>query len=485
LSRAARAADDASFAHKFEAYKFEKVTFLKQIAIAPGAALPLDNRAPFHRWRRDRMRLVLLLFAAAMAAHGAPKVIAVNIDSVIHPITVEIVGHAIDEATRENAAAVLLRLNTPGGLLDATREISSRIVASPVPVIAYVTPSGGRAASAGFFLLESAAVAAMAPGTNTGASSPVLLFGQMDPVERSKVENDAAAWLRSIVTKRGHNAELAEQTIRQAKAFTEKEALDDHLIDLIAPDEQRLMDMLEGREVRRFDGQASVLHTKGAAIAAYRLSWRERLMQAIADPNVGFILLVLGALGIFAEFHAPGLIFPGVAGGILTLLGLSSLAMLPINWTGAALLVLSVALFVLEAKFTSHGILGVGAAVAMVLGAVLLINGPPEVRIHLSIAIAVALPFTLITMLLVTFVVRSRAQPSVVGEQTLVNQIAQARTPLAPAGTVFVRGEYWHAVSTAPVEQGGDVRVVGIDGITLRVEPAAPERPGDPKPGAP
>jgi len=426
--------------------------------------------------------LIVLLFVAAMAAQGAPKVVAVNVDSVIHPITVEIVGNAIDEAVRQNAAAVLLRLNTPGGLLDATREITSRIVATPVPVIAYVTPSGGRAASAGFFLLESADVAAMAPGTSTGASSPVLLFGQMDPVERSKVENDAAAWLRSLVTKRGHNAELAEQTIRQAKAFTEKEALDDHLIDLIAPDERRLLDMLDGRETRRFDGQTDVLHTRGAEIVAYRLSLRERLMQAIADPNIGFVLLVLGALGVFAEFQAPGLIFPGVAGCILALLGLSSLAVLPINWTGAALLVLAIALFILEAKFASHGVLGAGAAVAMVLGAVLLINGPPELRIHLSTAIAVALPFALITMLLVTVVVRSRTQRSVVGEQTLVNQIAQARTALAPAGTVFVRGEYWRAVSTMPVEQGGDVRIVGMDGMTLRVEPAGH---GDQKPGVP
>ena len=212
------------------------------------------------------MKLMLTLLLAAFVATAAPKVIAVNVDSVVHPITVEIIGHAIDQASRENAAAVLLRLNTPGGLLDATREINSRIVASRVPVIAYVTPSGGRAASAGFFLLEAADVAAMAPGTNTGASSPVLLGGQMDPVMRSKVENDTSAWLRSLVTKRGRNAKLAEQTVRQAKAFTEKEALDNHLLDLIAPDEQRLLDELDGREIKRFDGRAETLPTRGAEI---------------------------------------------------------------------------------------------------------------------------------------------------------------------------------------------------------------------------
>ena len=416
--------------------------------------------------------LILILVLAAVAVQAAPKVIAVDVDSVIHPITLDIIGHAIDEAGRENAAAVLLRLNTPGGFLDATRQINSRIVASRVPVIAYVTPSGGRAASAGFFLLEAADIAAMAPGTNTGASSPVLMGEQMDPVMRSKIENDTSAWLRSLVTKRGHNAELAEQTIRQAKAFTEKEALDDHLIDLITPDERQLLDTLDGREIRRFDGRTEVLHTQGAEVVGYRASLRERLMQAIADPNTGYVLLVLGALGVYVEFQAPGLIFPGVAGGILAMLGLSSLAVLPINWTGAALLVLAIALFILEAKFASHGILGTGAAVAMVLGAVLLIDGPPELRIRLSTAVAVAAPFALITMLLMTLVVRSRSHRSVVGELALVNQIAQARTALAPAGTVFVRGEYWNAVSSAPVEEGGEVRVVGVDGMTLRVEPA-------------
>src|SRR5882672_7132434 len=248
------------------------------------------------------MRTLLVLLAVlAASVSAAPKVIAVNVGGVVHPVTVEIIGHAIDQAGRENAAAVLLRLNTPGGLLDATREINARIVASRVPVIAYVTPSGGRAASAGFFLLEAADVAAMAPGTNTGASSPVLLGQQMDPVMRSKVENDTSAWLRSLVTKRGRNADLAEQTIRQAKAFTEKEALDNHLLDLIAPDEQRLLAELDGREIKRFDGGTVILYTRGAEIADYRPAPRERLIQAIADPNTGYILLVLGALGLYLE----------------------------------------------------------------------------------------------------------------------------------------------------------------------------------------
>jgi membrane-bound serine protease (ClpP class) len=414
--------------------------------------------------------LPVLLAVLASVAPAAPKVIAVDVGGVVHPVTVEIIGHAIDQAARENAAAVLMRLNTPGGLLDATREITSRIVASRVPVIAYVTPSGGRAASAGFFLLESADVAAMAPGTNTGASSPVLVGQQMDPVMRSKVENDASAWLRSFVTKRGRNAELAETTIRQAKAFTEKEALDNHLLDLIVPDERRLLDELDGREIKRFDGRSEVLHTRGAEITDYRASVRERLVQSIADPNIGYILMVIGALGIYVEFQAPGLIFPGVAGGISLLLGLSSLAVMPINWVGAALLILAAALFILEAKFASHGILGTGATVAMVLGSMLLINGPPELRIRLSTALAVSVPFALITMFLVSLALQARRQKVVTGG-ALAGEIGQARTALAPAGKVFLRGEYWDAVSSAPVEEGGEVRVVAIDGMKLRVEP--------------
>jgi membrane-bound serine protease (ClpP class) len=346
-------------------------------------------------------------------------------------------------------------------------------VASRVPVIAYVTPSGGRAASAGFFLLEAADVAVMAPGTNTGASSPVLEGQTMDPVMRSKVENDASAWLRSIEIKRGRNADLAEKTIREAKAFTEREALDNHLIDLIEPDEARLIADLDGREITRFDGSKITMHTRDADVVAYKLSARERIIATVADPNVAFIMLVLGALGIYVEFSSPGLIFPGVAGGILALLGLSGLAVLPINWIGAALLLLGVSLFVLEAKFTSHGVLGGGGTIAMILGALLLINGPPELRIHLSTALSVTIPFALITMFLVSLAIKARRNKSIMNGAGLVDEIGEARTPLTPSGKVFVHGEYWDAISSSPVESGDAVRVTAVEGMKLRVHPAA------------
>jgi membrane-bound serine protease (ClpP class) len=413
----------------------------------------------------------LTVLAANALLAVTPKVIAVDIDGVIHPITVAILTHALDQAASQDAAAVLLRLNTPGGLLEATRQMNEKIVASRVPVIAYVTPSGGRAASAGFFILQASDIAAMAPGTNTGASSPVALTGQMDETMRHKVENDAAAWLRSTVEKRGHNAVLAETTIREAKAFTEKESLDQHLIDVIAPTEQKLLEALDGREITRFDGRKEVLHLKGAEVVAYQPTLRERVIGAIADPNVGFILLVLGALGIYVEFNSPGIIIAGVGGGILLLLGLSSLAVLPLNWTGVALLLLGAALFILEAHFTSHGVLGSGGTVAMVLGALMLIDGPPEVRIHLVTALAVSIPFAVITMFLLTLALKARRNKALMGGEGMIDEIGQARTALAPAGKVFVHGEYWDAESTAPVEAGGEVRVVAVNGIKLRVEP--------------
>jgi membrane-bound serine protease (ClpP class) len=416
--------------------------------------------------------LLAVCFAAAPAfAAAPPRVIAVDVNGIIAPVTVEIVSHAIDQAAAENDAAVLLRLNTPGGLLDSSREITEKIVASRIPVVAYVTPSGGRAASAGFFLLSCADVAAMAPGTNTGASSPVLLNGDLGETERKKIENDASAWLRSIEAKRGHNADLAETTIREAKAFSEKEALDDRLIDLISPDQHQLFSTLDGRSIKRFDGRMEILHTAGAEIVDYQPSARERIISAVSDPNVGFILLAIGALGVYVEFSSPGLILPGVAGGILFLLGLSSLSVLPINWIGAALLLLGAVLLLLEVKFASHGVLGVGGAVSIVLGALLLVNGPPEVRIHLSTALAVTIPFALITLFLLTLAVQARRNKAVMSDGGLLDQLGQARTALAPAGTVFIHGEYWDAVSAAPVEPGAQVRVVSVDGLKLRVEP--------------
>jgi membrane-bound serine protease (ClpP class) len=402
------------------------------------------------------------------------RVIAVSVDNVVHPITVDMLTHAIDEAKRQRADCLLIRLNTPGGLLEATRQAIQKIVASPIPVVTFVTPSGGRAASAGFFLLESGDIAAMADGTNAGAASAVLAGGQqMDPVLRKKVDNDAAALLRSLASKRGRNADLAEKAVFEAKSFSDREALENRLIDLVASDEQHLLAQLDGRPIVRFDGRRETLRLSRALVVDYKPTIREQIFSSISDPNIAFILLILGALGIYVEYLSPGLIFPGVAGGILLLLGLSALSVLPINWAGAALLLLAFAFFVLEIKFASHGILGTGGAVAMILGSLLLINGPPEMRIRVSTALTVALPFAAITLFLVSLVVRARAQKVMTGMTAIENTIGVALTTLSPAGQVLVRGEYWNAVSATPVAPGVSVRVIGVEGLTLKVEPTS------------
>ncbi|MGH9721176.1 MAG: NfeD family protein [Bryobacteraceae bacterium] len=401
---------------------------------------------------------------------AAPKVLAVDLDGVVHPVTVEIITSAIEQARREDAEMILLRLNTPGGLMDAMRQSVEKIIASPVPIVSYVTPSGGRAASAGFFLLEAADVAAMAPGTNTGAAHPVILGREMDPVMKQKAENDAAASIRSLVDRRGRNSALSEAAVRQSKSYTDKEALDNKLIDLVARDEHELIMRLDGRLITRFDGRSKTLRLASATLVVYERNLRQKVLSAVSDPNIALMLLVLGALAIYVEFTSPGLILPGVAGAIMVLLGMGAISLLPINWTGAALLVLSIALFVLEAKFTSHGILGVGGAIAMILGAMLLVDAPvPEMRVRLSVAAALAVPFAAITIFLLTLALQARSAKVVTGMEGMAGAEGVAISTLNPEGKVMVRGEYWDAFADAPVAPGGKVRVTAVEGLKLRV----------------
>jgi membrane-bound serine protease (ClpP class) len=414
----------------------------------------------------------MMLALGAPAGSAAAKAVVVDVDGMVHPITAEIVRSAIAQAGRENAAVLIVRLNTPGGLMDAMRETIEAMVASPVPVVTFVAPSGGRSASAGFFILEAGDVAAMAPGTNTGAAHPVVLGGEMDAVMKEKMENDAAAYMRSICAKRGRNSALAESAVLQSKSFTEREALDQHLIDLVAPGEQALLAALNGRSVTRFNGSSQTIATAGAEIEIYQRSLRQKIIAAIADPNIALILLVIGALCIYVEFSSPGLIAPGVVGAILALLGLSAISVLPINWLGAALLLLAFTLFALEAKFAAHGVLAAGGAVSMILGAVMLIDSPlPEMRIHWSTAVALTIPFSTITVLLLSLVLRARRAKVVTGSEAMVGEVGSAITELAPAGKVFVHGEYWDATSLRPAAAGASVRVTAIDRLKLTVEP--------------
>lgn len=412
---------------------------------------------------------LLLLSLPCVAA----PVMRVAIDSVVHPVTTEIVREALAQARTEDASLVLVRLNTPGGLIAATRDVVELLIGSPVPVVTYVAPSGARAASAGFFLLMSGDVAAMAPGTNTGASSPVMMGREIDPVMRKKIESDTAAWLRSLTARRGRNAKLAETTVLEARSFTEEEALKENLIDLIAASEAELLQKLNGREITTFTGQKQTLQTAGALIRDYELTLRQKILRALSNPNIAFILVILGILGLYVEFSAPGAIVPGVAGAILLLLGLTGLSVLPINWIGAALILLALVLFVAEAFFTSYGILGAGGAIALVAGAMLLVKGPPELRIAAATAIGVALPFALISVFLMSLVVKAHKTKTDTGPRGLIGATGIARTALSPGGQIFVRGEYWAATCSVPVPEGTRVRVLAVEGLLLLVEPAS------------
>jgi membrane-bound serine protease (ClpP class) len=418
------------------------------------------------------LRILAAIAALFCAAPLPARVLRVDIDGIVHPVTSRVIASAIAQAERTHADAVLIRISTPGGLMDATRDIVEQIFRSPVPVITWTGPSGARAASAGFFLLEAADVAAMAPGTNTGASHPVLSTGgQMDPLMKTKIENDAAALMRTITTHRGRNEQAAEKTVRESASYTDGEALNLHLIDIVAPDPESLIKQLEGRQITRFDGRKQTLHFESPTIDVYQPALRERALLAIADPNIALLLLVLGALGIYLEFSSPGLVAPGVAGAILVLLALSALAMFPIDWLGAALMILGLTFFVLEAKFATHGVLTAGGAISLALGAVMLIDtSVPELRVRWSTALGLAIPFALITSFLLSMAVRARRNKVVTGQEGMIGQRGIAVGELSPDGTVLVRGEYWKAHASEQVPANEPVRVTGIRGLMLRVE---------------
>ncbi len=439
-----------------------------------GARAWAGRRRAFASRRAGRFFLSAWLLALLLSPlpAAAPVVIRLELEGVVHAITAEYVERGLRDAAARNAEAVLLRLDTPGGLDSAMRRTVERIINSPLPVIAWVGPSGSRAASAGFLILLSADVAAMAPGTATGAAHPVLIGGKMDELMKQKVEQDAAAYLRSIAAKRGRNAQLAEKGVLESKSFTETEALQNNLIDLIAGSPRELFEKLEGKTIKRFDGRTVRLRLAGATIVDFEPTVRYRFLRHIIDPNVAFVLLALGALGLYVEFTHPGLILPGVFGALLLLLGMFALSLLPINWIGALLIVLAFLFFVLEAKFMSHGVLTVGGILAMILGALFLVDTPiPEMRVKLLTALSVAVPLGLITVFLVRLAIKAWKGKVTTGDAGLLDMIGTAQTDLSPEGKIYVHGEIWNAVSSAPVPRGARVRVRAIEGLRLRVDP--------------
>jgi len=431
-------------------------------------------------------QLLHLLFAVLttflLAASCSADVLRIAMDDVIHSVTVEYVGRAIDAATVNHDTAVLIEMNTPGGVVESTREIIEKISASPVPVIVYVAPTGSRAGSAGIFILEAADIAAMAPGTNAGAAHPVAFVGpfevKVDDEMKRKWENDTAALMRSIVTKRGRNVELAESAVRESKSFTDQEALDKKLIEYVASSEQDLFRQLSGKSFKRFNGATVTLNLAGQPVRDYNMTLKERILSYIMDPNVAFILLAIGALALYAEFNHPGAVIPGTVGVVFILLALFALNLLPVRFAALVLIVGAFVLFGLEAKFATHGVLTIGGISLLVIGGLLLVDAPiPEMRVHLVTALAVSIPLGIITAFLMSIAVRARRNKVVTGQQGLVGEIGIAQTPLAPNGKVFVHGELWDAVSTVSIQAGERVVVRQVDGLTLSVEPVAVARP--------
>jgi membrane-bound serine protease (ClpP class) len=419
--------------------------------------------------------LVCILGIALCTSAARAEIVKIVVDDTIQPITAEYISRAIDQAARTNAQALLIEMNTPGGLVSSTREIIEKITSSPVPVIVYVTPTGGHAGSAGIFILESADVAAMAPGTAAGAAHPVALIGpvQMKPDDemRRKIENDIAALIRSVASKRGRNVEAAEGAVRESKSFTEQEALAQHLIEYVAATPEDLFRQMQGKNFKRFHGETASLNLVGQSTVTFEMTLKERILDVLMDPNIAFLLLAIGALSLYIEFNHPGAVIPGTVGVVFILVAAFALNLLPTRWAALVLILGAFALFAAEAKFVSHGVLTIGGIALLTLGGLLLVDSPiPEMRVHLATALAVSIPLGVITAFLMTIALRARRNKIVTGEQGLVGETGVVQTALLPQGKVFVHGELWDAVGSVSLPVGQLVVVRGVDGLTLQVD---------------
>ena len=434
-----------------------------------------------------RLRLLVAFAALSVGAGGSlpvaiaqtrPRVVEIRLNMMIHHVSAEFVTRGIKFANDSNADAVLLVLNTPGGLENSMRDIVSAILNSRVPVITYVAPSGASAASAGFFILEAGDLAVMAPGTNSGAAHPVALGGaQMGKTMEAKIENDAAAYMRSIAGKRGRNSTLAEDAVRKSSSYSDKEALDGKLIDAVLSTPADIFEKFDSKTIRRFNDTTTTLHLKNAEIVPYTMPGLEEVFAWVADPNIAFILGAIGLACIYIEFTHPGLVAPGVVGAVALVLAMYAFNLLPINSMGVLLILVGLGLLALEVKVTSHGALAAGGILALVLGALVLVNSPwPQARIHLSTALGVALPLGVIMVVLLRFAIAAKRRKAVTGEAGMVDSVGVAKTDLEPSGKVLIHGELWDARARQPIAKGARVRVREVEGLILVVEPAPDSR---------
>jgi membrane-bound serine protease (ClpP class) len=423
--------------------------------------------------RRLGFRLVLAagLLALTPAFALSAQVNVIRVEGVISSSAADYIVSAIKQADKEKVAALVIELDTPGGLDTAMRAIIKEMLAAERPVVVYVAPSGARAASAGAFITLAAHIAAMAPGTAIGAAAPVAMGGQMDKTMEKKVTNDAAAYMRTIAEKRGRPIDLAEEWVRKATSKTETEALKTKLIDFVSPKLEDLLRAMDGRVVTTAAGKVK-LETKDATVNRGEMNLREKLLKIIADPTVAYLLLLLGLAGLYFEFSTPGAVLPGVLGGISLILALYAFQQLPINYAGVLLILLAILMFVAEIKVVSHGVLTLGGLAAMIIGSVMLIDSPlPDMRIPLTTIVITALAVAAFFMFIVGAGVRALWSKTTTGREGLVGEVGVVRSPLAPRGQIFLRGELWNAESEIPVEPGESVRVTHIDGLTLRVVP--------------
>jgi membrane-bound serine protease (ClpP class) len=425
--------------------------------------------------------LVALAAGRAWSRPPKPLVYSAVVDALIQPVSAEFMVEAMDRADRDGAELLVITLRTPGGLLDSTHAIVSRMLAAKTPVAVFVGPSGGRAASAGFLITIAADVAAMAPGTHIGAAHPVEGSGQpLDPTMVKKLESDVAAAARTWATGRGRNAQLADEAVRESRSFTETEALSASppLIDLVAADVPDLLAKLDGRTVRRFDGRTVVLHTAGARVVPLEMNWRQKLLSALAHPNIAYLLLTLGMLGLTVELWNPGAVLPGVAGGLCLLLAFFTFQVLPVNYVGVALILFGIGLFILEVKVVSHGVLSVGGILSLLFGSMMLMDTTaPEMRVSFTVILPVVFGLSAILFLLVRLGIASQRRKPTTGAAGMIGEVARVMSPIGPGtpGRVVAHGEIWTASAAETVAEGEEVVVLAVEGLTMRV---GRKRPG-------
>ncbi len=417
--------------------------------------------------------LLSLLAGSFVQTQEKAPVFTIEVDGIINPATAKFITESINQASQEGAQCIIIKLDTPGGLMDSMRMIIKKMLASNIPIIVYVAPSGARAASAGVFITLAANIAVMAPSTHIGAAHPVTMGGGEGKESKTmteKILNDTVSYIKTIAKTRGKNVEWAEKAVRQSVSITEEEALKLNVIDLISPDVQDLLSKIDGRVIK-FDGITRTLHTKGVKPRSMEMSWRYKLLDIISNPTIAYILLMLGIYGIFFELSNPGAILPGVVGGIFIILAFFALQMLPINFAGLALILFALILFIAEIKVVSHGLLTVGGVISLFLGSLMLIESPAE---YMKISLSVIIPAVLVSgaffAFAITMAVKARLKKPTTGKEGLVGEIGIAATAIAPEGKVSIHGEFWNAVSDQTIEAGEKVHVIGMIDLKLKVK---------------